>query len=910
MNDRPYADTLNLPKTAFPMRAGLAEKEPRYIKLWTDKYYFETLEQWGDRPPFVLLDGPPYANGAIHIGHAYNKILKDIVNRSRALEGYKVSLIPGWDCHGLPIENKIQAAHTHNSTDEWISECRKYAQEQVQKQKEDFKKLGIFACWQEPYLTMSKHYEASTIRVFGQVWQNGYVHSDLKPVHWCPQCQSSLSLSELEHRDSSYTSIYFKQTILPEANIALADKLGIQLHHHTSLVVWTTTPWTISENQALAVARDISYVYLANTQEGFIVSETFANSSQHLLFRYGLDEVTTSPPFKGSELAEVDTHSPLSDNTSTVYIGDFVIEKERATGIVHVSPAHGEDDHNLAKKHGIDTSTRVNLQGVFSKDHDLFADRSIYEVDEEVLSLLKQSKALVHSSTEIHNIAICWRHKCPTFYLATKQWFINLQHAELHERVYSIIDDLRQHSKNPQVFNNLQHMIVGRQEWCISRQRKWGVPIPFFVHKMTGDLHPNTQSIIERVAQYVEQHNVEGFILNKDFHELVEDSDQYRWVGDTLDIWFDSGCAAAIVGYEGAPVDLVIEGQDQHRGWFQSSLLLSVMLDNQPPYRDLISHGFTLDEKQQKMSKSLGNVITPQEVVSQYGASVLRLYIAAHDWRQDMKISLELVDHYALRYRKLRNTFRFLLAASSKELKSLRAASVDLDKYIITKTQELTLAVRQCYDRYEIHNALSLIHDFCMKDLSAFYIKKAKYRQYICMVDSPQHQSMQVTCRFLLEHLVRGLMPIVPFLGQEISEYMAVEGAIMQWQWSDLACQMELEESHQLEWDRLRALVERSDVPFEEFKGDTNLQKAECVLELETELKIDLNQFDLSRLFGVAEVILKQTESHEAFRYHRSGQHTKCERCWKYFKPTAQENDICNSCISILAGGSGHCEKV
>jgi isoleucyl-tRNA synthetase len=906
MNDK-YESTLNLPQTNFQMKAGLVLREPTYIALWNDKYYSNTLKQWRKRPVFRLLDGPPYANGDIHIGHAYNKILKDTINRSRALSGYSVELIPGWDCHGLPIENKIKRIHTDTPTNEWLHECRTYAQEQVNQQREDFKKLGIFASWNDPYLTMSKYYEANIIRVFGNVWKNGYVYSDLKPVHWCAKCQSPLSLAELEYIDSSYRSIYFKQLLIIEDNIVLSNKLNVLMHPNTSLVIWTTTPWTISENQALAISRDMTYVYLASETEAWIVSETFANTFKHIPV-----DMKHRVSFKGTELVGLNTYRPLSSGTSTVYAGDFVIDKDIATGIVHISPAHGEDDHNLAKRYGIPTDTRVTPAGLFSKEHDLFPDRSIYEVDQEVLDLLKDRNALVHSQVDIHSISICWRHKFPIFYLATKQWFINLQHASLHEKVSSLISHLSHTSRNPHIFNNLQHMITGRQEWCISRQRKWGTPIPFFIHKMTGDLHPNTELIIERIATYIEKYNIEGFILTKDFNSLVEDSDHYTWVGDTLDIWFDSGCAASIVYSKNEQVDLVIEGQDQHRGWFQSSLLISLMSDNLPPYNDLISHGFTLDDKNQKMSKSLGNIVTPQEIIAKYGASVLRMYVAGHDWRQDMKISSALVDSYAQRYRKIRNTFRFLLAAiNEKEHKPLKTPLVALDKYIIEKTKKLSNDIQQYYQNYEIHHALHSIYEFCVKDISAFYIKLAKYRQYTCAVTSPQYHSIQSTCRFILESLVRALMPIAPFLCHEVLEYMVGSYDIMQLQWSDLEGQMNYEESHQVNWGLLRELAEGSDVAFEQFKGLEKIQKSECMLKITADVVIiDMNHFDLARFFGVAAIKLWDTPGiPSTFTYHKAEGYTKCPRCWIHFK-SYKESTVCPSCTDVLAGNPSHCEML
>ena len=908
--NKKYADTLNLPKSKLPMKSDLPSYEKEVLQHWDQSYYDSVEESFKGRPAFNLLDGPPYANGKIHIGHAYNKILKDILIRSQALEGKRVGLLPGWDCHGLPIEKEVQSGDVEE--EDLLKACRPYALKQVEGQVIDFKQLGLFANWNSAYKTMDFQLESEVMRIFGKLWSKGYVYGDMKPVPWCCECQSSLSNAEIDNSTEDEYSVYFKQEII---NVSYLKKhLEEEMpEEKIYVIIWTTTPWTISENQAVAVGKDIEYVYFSNSLEGWIVSKNFADSCSFI--PKGFKRMFS---FKGSSLVDVSTLNPLNKRISTIYHGDFVSDKEIDTGVVHISPAHGEEDYKLAKKHNIDVHTRVQKNGCYSADHPLFPGNSIHSVEEQVFAKLKLNDAYVFSHKQPHSVSRCWRHKAKLFYLTTPQWFLHLKNRDLQKSLKRIAckDDL---SLNAKCFQKVYDMISNRSEWCISRQRLWGVPIPIFLHNVTREIHPNTSQIIERAADFVANNGIEEFILLKDFSNLVEEADEYSWVHDTLDIWFDSGCIPIIMRgrLPGGKVDLVVEGHDQYRGWFQSSMILAAAYSDEKAYENLIGHGFTLDKRDRKMSKSLKNVVEPQDIIKKYGASVLRLYIASHNYYKDIKVADSILDLFASKYSKIRNTLRFLVA-SVDEVPISNLNLVELDQYIIAKVKDLEKSVRKHYSQYMVNKAFNEIYDFCIKDLSSFYIKHSKYRQYVSLATSDQYLSIKVTHRYILESLLRALMPIAPFLVHEVNACREGSRDIMQLRWDDLD-NMQIEKmlspTISIEsWDNVRSILALSNVAFEEkISQEGKLQRSQCKLRLFYSKNLNLKGLeqheDLARLFSVAAVDIVLVNEETSFEFTLDASLKKCERCWAMYRP---EDDlaICTSCQRVLNNGDSHCSYI
>lgn len=899
-----YNSTLNLPLTSFSMKANLPVNEPLLSARW-EKEVNPYASQLQDRESFILLDGPPYANNRIHLGHAYNKILKDIVYRSKYLEGYSVDAPMGWDCHGLPIEKQIHKTRDlKEEKDSWLKKCRQYANEQVQLQEAEFKTLGLF-CSNQKYLTMSKNYEADAIRIFSEIWKKGYIYPDLKPVHWCYQCESSLSHAEINYQNLPYTSLFFKQRIVNPLDLPLS------VLPNTYFIVWTTTPWTVSENQALAANKDIEYVYISNDIEGWIISSKFWQSDLEVI----PEEMKKNPPqyLKGSSFLRLHTINALNKRISPLYLADFVEDLHTATGIVHIAPAHGEEDYKLSKKHGFDNSSRITTKGTYSSYHDLFPDQNIFEVDKQVIEALTNESSYVYSCQKDHSYPTCWRHKSPLYLLATDQWFINLQCKDLVERTKVLLDQAIIESQNPNFLSSLKIALGDRKEWCISRQRSWGLPMPLFVHHMTEDLHPETYQIMEKVAAFVETNGIEAFICKKDFSNFIEDAENYKWVGHTLDIWFDSGCVPFISDANpvGKVADLLIEGQDQYRGWFQSTLLIGVILNDSLPYRDLLVHGYVLDESQNKMSKSIGNVIDPQSIISQYGVSILRYWVCSMDLSQDIAFSGEILESCAIKYRKIRNTIRFLLGAIHDSVPQELLKSYDLnllveiDKYILQKAKELGQKIQKAYRQYKMHHVIQYIYDFCLEDLSAFYIHHTKNRQYVLSTVHEAYKSKELTSYYLLEILALWITPILPHLAQEYYSTIKMEDRFMKASWLELD-KIKFDSTNEQSWDTLRQIYKKSLVLFEQYKVSMNnpaLQKADCSMSLDLneiedkttrDMIVNMMEYnELSQFFGVAQCKFGS----EGLEFSL-GKFQKCNRCW--LRVEKLNEDICEKCWKVL----------
>ncbi|HSM28700.1 MAG TPA: isoleucine--tRNA ligase, partial [Thioalkalivibrio sp.] len=661
----PYKDTLNLPETAFPMRANLAEREPGWLDEWTRAGRYARLrEHCAGRPKFILADGPPYANGSIHVGHAVNKILKDFIVKSRTLSGFDAPFVPGWDCHGLPIELKVEQSLGKAGKDiepaAFRAACREYAAEQVAGQSADFRRLGVLADWDRPYLTMDYRIEADIIRALGQIMARDHVQMGEKPVHWCVDCGSALAEAEVEYEDKTSLAIDVRFRVEDELDLLRRLDLEGDSREPVSVVIWTTTAWTLPANQAVALNPALTYVLVQFERERLLLAEDLLASC---LERYQLGPGRIVGRTLGASLEGLQLQHPFLDRSVPVIIGDHVTT-EAGTGCVHTAPGHGQDDYTVGLRYGLPVENPVGPDGCFLPGTPFFAGENVHTANAHVVDVLRERGALVVVEKFVHSYPHCWRHKTPTIFRATPQWFISMERAGLRRDALEAIETTRWLPDWGQA--RIRGMVENRPDWCISRQRNWGVPIPLFVHRESGRPHPRTRELLEAVAKRVEAAGIEAWFALDPAELLGAEAPHYLKLKDTLDVWFDSGVTHFAVSSKrpelGFPADLYLEGSDQHRGWFQSSLLTSVAMHGHAPYRAVLTHGFTVDEKGEKMSKSRGNVVAPQEVVSTLGADILRLWVAATDFSAEMAISPGILERTADAYRRIRNTARFLLA--------------------------------------------------------------------------------------------------------------------------------------------------------------------------------------------------------------------------------------------------------
>ncbi|MGD8743906.1 MAG: isoleucine--tRNA ligase, partial [Granulosicoccaceae bacterium] len=666
-----YKDTLNLPTTGFPMRGNLPNREPELLKQWqASDIYAKLRAHCAGRDRFILHDGPPYANGEIHIGHAVNKILKDIIVKARTLSGFDAPYVPGWDCHGLPIElnveKKVGKAGQKVDARTFRNACRDYAGQQVDKQREDFKRLGVIADWDRPYLTMDYRFEADIVRTLGKIIDNGHLHKGVKPVHWCTDCGSALAEAEVEYEDKTSPAIDVRFTVLEEEALKtrVRDVEGHEGSGPVNVVIWTTTPWTLPANQAVCLHPDLEYaVVQCNGQYGeerLLLAEALMKET---MGRYGIDDYRVVGYAKGSDLEGLQLAHPFYERNVPIILGDHVTT-EAGTGCVHTAPGHGQDDYVVGQRYHLKVDNPVGSNGCFLPDTPLFAGQHVFKANAQVIETLKTQGKLVHDEALRHSYPHCWRHKTPIIFRATPQWFISMEQNGLREQANVQIRQVQWLPDWGQA--RIEGMVANRPDWCISRQRTWGVPIPLFVHKSSGKLHPETNALIEQVAQRIEQQGIDAWFELEPVELLGDAANDYDKVGDTLDVWFDSGVThhAVLDRREelDRPADLYLEGSDQHRGWFQSSLLTSVAMCGEAPYRTVLTHGFTVDAKGHKMSKSKGNVVAPQKVIKTLGADILRLWVAATDYRGEMTVSDEILKRTGDTYRRLRNTARYLLS--------------------------------------------------------------------------------------------------------------------------------------------------------------------------------------------------------------------------------------------------------
>ncbi len=773
-----YKHTLNLPKTNFPMRGNLAKREPEMLQRWeAEQRYAQLRALTAGRPVFTLHDGPPYANGDIHIGHAVNKILKDMIVKAKTLSGYDAPYVPGWDCHGLPIELKVEqqvgkvGAQVDAKT--FREHCRAYAASQVAGQKTDFKRLGVMGDWDHPYLTMDFKTEANIIRALGQIIANGHLTKGEKPVHWCVDCGSALAEAEVEYEDKvSYAIDVRFEVVDRESFLQHCDIDGELGPGPVSLVIWTTTPWTLPANQAVALHPDLEYVLLETGGEYLLLAEALYQTA---LERYELDDFQIVGRCRGAQLEHQQLKHPFYERQVPVILGDHVTT-EAGTGAVHTAPGHGQEDYAVGLKYALPVDNPVGPDGRFLPDTPLFAGESVHKANPHVLEVLKEQGALLNEAKLKHSYPHCWRHKTPIIFRATPQWFISMDQNHLRD---AALEEIRNVEWMPGWGEaRIYGMVENRPDWCISRQRNWGVPIALFVHKHTHALHPDTPALIEAVAQRVELAGIDAWFELDPAELLGDDSDDYVKVPDTLDVWFDSGVTHYTVLQQREalqlPADLYLEGSDQHRGWFQSSLLSAVAMRDKAPYISVLTHGFTVDAKGEKMSKSRGNVVAPQKVIKTLGADILRLWVASCDYSREMTVSDEILKRTADAYRRMRNTARFLLANlhdfEPEQHRLPLEELVPLDRWIVGQTAELQAKILEAYDGYQFHLIYQQLLNYCTVELGSFYLDVIKDRQYTCKQESHARRSTQTAMYHTLLALTRWMAPILTFTSEEIQQ--------------------------------------------------------------------------------------------------------------------------------------------
>jgi isoleucyl-tRNA synthetase len=935
-----YKDTLNLPQTDFPMRGNLAKREPDMLKRWEEMDLYGKLRAAGEgRDKFILHDGPPYANGDIHIGHAVNKVLKDIIVKSKTLSGFDAPYVPGWDCHGLPIElqveKKMGKAGKGVAADKFRDACRDYAREQVNGQREDFKRLGVLGEWDNPYLTMDFRFEADIIRTLGQIIDKGHLHKGSKPVHWCTDCGSALAEAEVEYEDKTSPAIDVRFEVLDDE--ALWSRVRKAEEHPgegpISIVIWTTTPWTLPANQAVAVNPELEYALVQcdgvgeHGPERLLIAEGLLKET---MGRYEVADYRVIAYCSGADLEGLKLQHPFYQREVPVILGDHV-SLDAGTGAVHTAPGHGQEDYVAGLKYDLKVDNPVGGDGKFLPGTELFEGQHVFKANDAVMGVLRERGKLVHAQALRHSYPHCWRHKTPIIFRATPQWFISMEQNGLRPAAMAAIKETEWMPDWGQA--RIEGMVQNRPDWCISRQRNWGVPIALFVHKVSGELHPNTAALIEEVAKQVEQKGIDAWFDLEPAELLGDEAADYDKVQDTLDVWFDSGVTHACVLERRdtlqRPADLYLEGSDQHRGWFQSSLLTAVATTGNAPYKSVLTHGFTVDAKGQKMSKSKGNVVAPQKVVNNLGADILRLWVASADYRGEMTVSDEILKRTADAYRRIRNTARFLLAnlAGFDPAKNSVAAGemLALDAWAVARAKQLQEELLPAYDKYEFHQIYQKVHNFCSVDMGSFYLDVIKDRQYTTQADSLARRSAQTAIYHIIEAMSRWLAPILSFTGEEIwhqipggrgesvflstwYEFPALETGDMGLDyWGEV---MEVRDAVNKELERLRNAGEIG----------ANLQ-AEVTLYCGSEIHQRLAKLEDELRFVLitsTAAIEKVTDTPppEAMHYTlengdeiwvavSASAHQKCTRCWHYREDVGSHSEhpeLCGRCVDNVAG--------
>jgi isoleucyl-tRNA synthetase len=925
-----YKDTLNLPRTDFPMKASLAQREPEMLKKWKENNLYQKMRELGrDRKKFVLLDGPIYANGHIHIGHALNRILKDMVVKAKTLSGFDAPLVPGWDCHGLPIElnveKKIGKSGDKVSVADFRKACRKFAEEFIAIQRDEFIRLGMFADWERLYTTMDFSFEADIIRSLSLVIQNGHMQKGYKPVYWCLNCGSALAEAEVEYKDKTSSAIDVRFNVVNEADfLGRFDKVA-KGSGAISIPIWTTTPWTLPGNQAVALNPEVDYVLVQAGGERLLLSESLLTE---VMARYEISEFPILGSVTGKKLLGVALAHPFNPREVPVVLGEHVTV-DSGTGAVHTAPAHGQDDYLMGKQFNLPLENLVGDDGCYITGTPLFAGKHVTKVNDEIIETLREHHTLLFATKITHSYPHCWRHKTPLIFRATPQWFISMDQNGLRDMAMAAID--RVNWVPDWGKSRITAMIENRPDWCISRQRTWGVPIALFIHKETDTMHPDTIAIMEKVAKLVEKRGVDAW-YELDSEELLgADAKNYKKCLDILDVWFDSGVTHECVLKKWPelhfPADLYLEGSDQHRGWFQSSLLTSLATNGHEPFKTVLTHGYVVDGQGHKMSKSIGNVIAPEKIIQSLGADVLRLWVSSMDYRAEVNVSEEILTRTSETYRRIRNTARFLLAnlAGFDPTQHILQPKqmLALDCWAVDKARLIQEDIIKAYDSYQFHIIYQKIHHFCTVEMGSFYLDIIKDRQYTTKTDSLARRSAQTAMFHISEALVRWLAPILSFTADEIWQYLPgqrAESVFLTTWYEDLAPLAASARMSQQYWDKIQSIRAAVNKELENQRNAGAIGsplEADVILYAEPELKaqLDLLQNELRfvlitsgaevELVNPAQTDLAETEVEGLWVKVTPLSYQKCERCWHRLPDVGQHKEhetLCGRCIVNVFG--------
>lgn len=918
-----YSKTVNLPKTDFPMKANLPNREPIFQQKWEEQDIYKKLLERKNKGEFVLHDGPPYSNGNIHIGHALNKLLKDFIIRYHSMKGYKTPYIPGWDNHGLPIENKVsenfkKKKHTPTVM-EMRSACREYAKEWIDKQREQFKRLGVIGDWDNPYLTMNYAYEAAIIKVFGELAEKGYIYQGFKPIHWCHNDETALAEAEIEYNDHKSPSIYVRFPLVTDPNGLFDDK------DNSYTIIWTTTPWTIPANLAVAIHKEYEYNFVKVDSSTYVIAKELTEKTMSAM---GVESFEVLKTVKGEELEGVIFKHPIFDRNSPVVFADYVT-LEDGTGVVHTAPGHGREDFETGKRYGLDVLCPVNEKGIFTSDAGQFEGLHITRGgNDAVIEALKEKNALLASSTISHSYPHCWRCHNPVMFRATVQWFLKIDHDNLREKMLSELDKITFYPKD--AYNRLKAMIENSPDWCLSRQRSWGVGIPAFFCEKCGEAIISKEAIDAVYKDALINGSDSWFskpakeILPDGFRCPKCDGDSFTKETDVLDVWFDSGssCRAVLEEREhhSYPCDVYCEGSDQHRGWFNKSLVVGMASKGQSPFKNLVSHGFVLDANGKAMSKSLGNVIAPQDVIKNVGADVLRLLVCSENYFEDVRVGDEIITRITDAYRRIRNTFRFILGNLDGFNPKTDYVEYDdleeIDKYALLRLQEIIEYVDNAYKTYEFHKVYHAIHNYCAVDLSGFYMHVIKDRMYTSGAEWQIRKSAQTVLFEIGTALARLVAPVLIHTAEEVWSFLPDDGKVESVLLSDFPKVNDKYINNDLkkDWEMVIEVREKVLLAVEQCKNSGSIKsplESKVIINLPEKYYNALNKlsdskyvYNLPSIFVVSQVELRNSDIKEPEVEVRVPLGMKCERCWLVLESVGTNEThptLCSRCTEAVS---------